>query len=93
MVSFVPRLLDQCSGIVALYNNVFSPLADVMEWVMVDYRESWAAARRIDAAWLNANERWCCVCQGGLGCNLSAEAARSLNDIIRKCRQQRSNEE
>lgn len=48
---------------------------------------------RIDASWLNANERWCCVCQGGLGCNLSAEPARSPNDIIRKCRQQRSNEE
>lgn len=47
----------------------------------------------IDASWLNVNERWCCVCQRGLGCNLSAEPARSPNDIIRKCRQQCSNEE
>lgn len=48
---------------------------------------------RVDASWLNANECWCCVCQGGLACNLSAEPARSPNDIIRKCRQRRSNEE
>lgn len=30
----------------------------------------------IDAFWLNTNDWWCNVCQGGPGCNLSTRASQ-----------------
>lgn len=85
------KLFDQCSVVVALYDNVFTCRCDGEGSSVLQSIQG--SCWHIDASWLNVNKQRCHVCQRDTGCNLSAEPARSPNDIIKKCRQQHSNKE